>query len=389
MAKVTKVIQGMFFRGSYVLTLIPIGIYILFGAFSHATDKNLDFNSSLKKLDETVKAIGNKTGTGTTLFYDPIKDIAGSVDGAFYNQTDKNWAKAALIIYDFYRGLGGEALQKTIYFRHKDDSFLISISGQNNVWHVSADKALTFFLFNLLDHSNVLSRLRLSAVSRTTKEHFVPINAQLKKLTQSTKIPPTLNAGKVLELQLPKSDIAIGGNGLYVEEYKTTTNGISAKVMASSDAKPGLNSVFGFSSKIKFRPSSVTVVNVIANGEKGSLQKHKLERGSEEVTLLLRGQEKHYKINNSEEKRFKFSLTSSSTVHLKSHGPTDVVGAILTKKGKIILSDDDSGGNYNFAIHQKLSPGDYILSVKHCCFGEGPFSLTFEQDPANKTRPSN
>ena len=211
MTKVTKVIQGMFFRGSHVLTLIPIGIYILFGAFSHATDKNLDFNTSLEKLDEAVKAIGNKTGTGTTLFYDPIKDIAGSVDGAFYNQTDKNWAKAALTIYDFYRGLGGEALQKTIYFRHKDDSFLITISGQNNVWHVSADKALTFFLFNLLDQSNVLSRHRLSAVSTTTKEHFVPINAQLKKLTQSTKIPPTLNAGKVLELHLPKSDIVIGG----------------------------------------------------------------------------------------------------------------------------------------------------------------------------------
>ena len=102
MAKVTKVIQRMFSRGSYVLTLIPICIYILFGAFSHATDKNLDFNTSLKKLDETVKAIGNKTGTGTILFYDPIKDIAGSVDGAFYNQTDKNWAKAALTIYDFY-----------------------------------------------------------------------------------------------------------------------------------------------------------------------------------------------------------------------------------------------------------------------------------------------
>ena len=116
MAKVTKVIQRMFFRGSYVLTLIPICIYILFGAFSHATDKNLDFNTSLEKLDEAVKAIGNKTGTGTTLFYDPIKDIAGSVDGAFYNQIDKNWAKAALIIYDFYRGLGGEALKKTIYF---------------------------------------------------------------------------------------------------------------------------------------------------------------------------------------------------------------------------------------------------------------------------------
>ncbi|MBV00143.1 MAG: hypothetical protein CMM24_07260 [Rhodospirillaceae bacterium] len=379
----------MFFRGGVFLKLIPIGIYILFGAYSHATDKNLDFNTSLKKLDEAVKAIGNKTGTGTTLFYDPIKDIAGSVDGAFYNQKDKNWAKAALTIYDFYRGLGGEALQKTIYFKRKDGSFLITISGQNNVWHASADKALTFFLFNLLDQSDVLSGHHLSGVSRTPNEHLDPIKVQLTKLIQSAKIPPTLNAGKVLELLLPKSEIAIGGNGLNVREYKTTTDGISAKVLASSDAKPGLNSVFGFSSKTKFRPSSVAVVNVIANGEEGSSQKHKMKRGTEEVTLLSRGQEKHYKINNAEEKRFKFSLTSSSTVRLKSRGPTDVVGAIFTKKGKIILSDDDSGRNYNFAIHQKLPPGDYILSVRHCCFGEGPFSLTFDQDPANKTRPSN
>ena len=389
MTNITKVIQGMFFRGSVVLKLIPIGIYILFGAYSHATDKNLDFNTSLKKLDEAVKAIGNKTGTGTTLFYDPIKDIAGSVDGAFYNQKDKNWAKAALIIYDFYRGLGGEALQKTIYFKQKDGSFLITISGQNNVWHASADKALTFFLFNLLDQSDVLSGHHLSGVSRTPNEHLDPIKVQLTKLIQSAKIPPTLNAGKVLELLLPKSEIAIGGNGLNVREYKTTTDGISAKVLASSDAKPGLNSVFGFSSKTKFRPSSVAVVNVIANGEEGSSQKHKMKRGTEEITLLSRGQEKHYKINNAEEKRFKFSLTSSSTVRLKSRGPTDVVGAIFTKKGEIILSDDDSGRNYNFAIHQKLPPGDYILSVRHCCFGEGPFSLTFDQDPANKTRPSN
>ena len=66
MAKGNKVIQRMFFRDSYILKLISIGIYILFGAFSHATDKNLDFNTSLEKLDEAVKAIGNKTGTGTT-----------------------------------------------------------------------------------------------------------------------------------------------------------------------------------------------------------------------------------------------------------------------------------------------------------------------------------
>ena len=49
--------------------------------------------------------------------------------------------------------------------------------------------------------------------------------------------------------------------------------------MASSDAKPGLNSVFGFLSKTKFRPSSIAVVNVIANGEEAKLTKTQNEKG--------------------------------------------------------------------------------------------------------------
>ena len=93
---------------------------------------------------------------------------------------------------------------------------------------------------------------------------------------------------------------------------------------------------------------------------------------------------KYFIGNNSEEKRFEFTVTSPSNIHFESAGPTDVVGTIIDKTGKILLTNDDGGANYNFALRKHLPPGDYILSVKHCCFGRGPFSLIVNKDSLQK-----
>ena len=139
---------------------------------------------------------------------------------------------------------------------------MITISGQNNVWHESGDKALTFFLFNLLDLSNVLSKHDLSDKLRKPERAFAPISL-LEQLIQSLNPPPKLNTDEILEVHLPRSEIAIVDRGLNIQEYQIAGNGVSTKVMASDDAKPGLHSVFGFSSKMKFRPTSIALVNIV------------------------------------------------------------------------------------------------------------------------------
>ena len=50
------------------------------------------------------------------------------------------------------------------------------------------------------------------------QKNILLIKVQLTKLICQNS--PTLNLGKVLELQLPKSDIAIGGNGLNAGDIK-------------------------------------------------------------------------------------------------------------------------------------------------------------------------
>jgi hypothetical protein len=349
---------------------------------AHTANNHSAFSTSLQILEKTLETIRSEPGTGATLFYDPIKDIAGSVNGSDYNHADKNWAEAALVIYDLYRDLGGEALRKTIYFSQKEKSFLITISGQNNVWHESGDKALTFFLFNLLDLSNVLSKHDLSDKLRKPERAFAPIEKQLEQLIQSLNPPPKLNTDEILEVHLPESEIAIVDRGLNIQEYQIAGNGVSAKVMASDDAKPGLHSVFGFSSKMKFRPTSTALVNIVSSSNEKISQIKNSKDVPKEVPL--RSGEKHFLGNNSEEKRFEFTVTSPSAVHFESVGPTDVVGTITNKTGKILLTNDDGGANYNFALRKHLPPGDYILSVKHCCFGRGPFSLIVNKDPLHK-----
>ena len=382
MTRPTAKLRKNFFPYSYLLSLITIVIYIAFSSLAYTANKHSAFTASLQILEKTLETIRSEPGTGATLFYDPIKDIAGSVNGSDYNHADKNWAEAALVIYDLYRDLGGEALRKTIYFSQKEKSFLITISGQNNVWHESGDKALTFFLFNLLDLSNVLSKHDLSDKLRKPERAFAPIEKQLEQLIQSLNPPPKLNTDEILEVHLPESEIAIVDRGLNIQEYQIAGNGVSAKVMASDDAKPGLHSVFGFSSKMKFRPRSIALVNVLVSGnEKMSQIKNSKDIPKE---VPLRSGEKHFIGNNSEEKRFEFTVTSPSAVHFESVGPTDVVGTITNKTGKILLTNDDGGANYNFALRKHLPPGDYILSVKHCCFGRGPFSLIVNKDPLHK-----
>ena len=378
----TTELRKNFFPYSYFLPLITIVIYIAVGSLAYTANKHSAFSTSLQILEKTLENIRSGPGTGATLFYDPIKDIAGSVDGSDYNHADKNWAEAALVIYDLYRDLGGEALQKTIYFSQKEKSFLITISGQNNVWHESGDKALTFFLFNLLDLSKVLSKHDLSERLRKPERAFAPIRKELEQIIQSLNPPPMLNADAILEVHLPESEIAIVDRGLNILEYEIAGNGVSAKVMASDDAKPGLNSVFGFSSKMKFRPTSIALLNVVGSSNKKMPQIKNMKDVPKEVPL--RSGEKHFIENNSEEKRFEFTVTSPSTIHFESAGPTDVVGTIINKTGKILLTNDDGGTNYNFALRKHLPPGDYILSVEHCCSGRGPFSLIVNKDPLHK-----
>ena len=82
MAKVTKVIQRMFFRSSYVLTLIPIAVTYYSGHLVMPQTKTWILIRHLK-IRRNSKSYGNKTGTGTTLFSIQLKILQAQSMGLF------------------------------------------------------------------------------------------------------------------------------------------------------------------------------------------------------------------------------------------------------------------------------------------------------------------
>ncbi|MDP1671210.1 MAG: hypothetical protein Q8L63_03885, partial [Alphaproteobacteria bacterium] len=56
-------------------------------------------------------------------------------------------------------------------------------------------------------------------------------------------------------------------------------------------------------------------------------------------------------------------------------GSSDVAARLLDSHGNTIARNDDGGGGYNFGMQTRVSPGNYLLSVEHCCGGTGNYHV--------------
>lgn len=72
---------------------------------------------------------------------------------------------------------------------------------------------------------------------------------------------------------------------------------------------------------------------------------------------------------------FSIRVASMGMLTVNSRGSSDVSARLLDQRGNPIASNDDGGNGYNFALRAPLTPGRYLLAVKHCCGGGGNYHL--------------
>ena len=335
------------------------------------------------KLTTTKEEILLQGASGVRMFYDPIKDIAGSVTGSSYTDADRSWVESGLIVYDIYRQLGGEKLSQPIFFQIKNNLFFVSGSNLKSGWHSTKDEALINFFFSLINRSKVISSLT-SKVNSLDKlgSTSLKIERVLSKVIGDQSLSPTLAGGESLKLNFSKSEIVITGPDLNVKHSTTIEKGVTAKVSRNGNVDPGTQSVFGFSSNQKFRPQSHQEVILTDSSQDNVYLTSPGPTPFEEKKLSNNMVDRI--ITSGEVKRYELKLNNSANVKIFSIGPADVVATIVEKKtGAIINRDDDSGEGYNFSISQILNAGAYIIEVKHCCAGTGAFGLKLHTDTVN------
>jgi len=334
----------------------------------------------VEELKAKKGAILLREASGARMFYDPIRDIAGSLKGDHYTDADRSWVESGLIVYDVYRQLGGEKLSQPIFFQVKDDLFFVSVSSFKSGWHSDRDQALIKFFFSLINQSEVIS-------SSSSKSNFLNPSSQnpiqiekvLSQAIDNRSLSPTLRGSERLELNFSESEIVIATPSLKVQHPSTISRGVTATVSRQGNPKPGTTTVFGFSSDQKFRPQNYQEI-ILTEGSHDDIHFNSSNFASSENKKISNNLLDRI-VTSGEVKRYRLQLNNNANVNISSVGPSDVTATITEDKtGAIIERDDDSGKGYNFSISKALKAGAYILEVRHCCAGTGAFGLKFETE---------
>ena len=372
-----------------LFSLLKLGISVsIISSLGIVPSSGLTEMNSTSYLFQQVEELKVKKGTillteasGTRMFYDPIRDIAGSLKGDHYTDADRSWVESGLIVYDVYRQLGGEKLSHPIFFQVKDDLFFVSLSSFKSGWHSDRDQALIKFFFSLISQSKVIS-------SSSSKSNFlnpsrqspIQIEKVLSQAINNRSLSPTLRGGERLELNFSESEIVIATPQLQVQHPSTISKGVTATVSRQGNTKPGTTAVFGFSSDQKFRPQNYQEL-ILADGRPQDDMNFNSSNVVSSQNKTISNNLLDRIITSGEVKRYRLQLNNNADVNISSVGPSDVTATITEEKtGAIIERDDDSGTGYNFSINKTLKAGAYIIEVRHCCAGTGAFGLKFETE---------
>ena len=371
-----------------LFSLLKLGISVsIISCLGISPSSGLTETNSASYLFQQVEELKAKKGaillreaSGARMFYDPIRDIAGSLKGDHYTDADRSWVESGLIVYDVYRQLGGEKLSQPIFFQVKDDLFFVSVSSFKSGWHSDRDQALIKFFFSLINQSKVIS-------SSSSKSNFLNPSSQnpiqiekvLSQAIDNRSLSPTLRGSERLELNFSESEIVIATPSLKVQHPSTISRGVTATVSRQGNPKPGTTTVFGFSSDQKFRPQNYQEI-ILTEGSHDDIHFNSSNFASSENKKISNNLLDRI-VTSGEVKRYRLQLNNNANVNISSVGPSDVTATITEDKtGAIIERDDDSGKGYNFSISKALKAGAYILEVRHCCAGTGAFGLKFETD---------
>ena len=371
-----------------LFSLLKLGISVsIISSLGIFPSSGLTETNSASYLFQQVEELKAKKGaillreaSGARMFYDPIRDIAGSLKGDHYTDADRSWVESGLIVYDVYRQLGGEKLSQPIFFQVKDDLFFVSVSRFKSGWHSDRDQALIKFFFSLINQSKVIS-------SSSSKSNFLNPSSQnpiqiekvLSQAIDNRSLSPTLRGSERLELNFSESEIVIATPNLQVQHPSTISKGVTATVSRQGNPKPGTTTVFGFSSDQKFRPQNYQEI-ILTEGSHDDIHFNSSNFASSENKKISNNLLDRI-VTSGGVKRYRLQLNNNANVNISSVGPSDVTATITEDKtGAIIERDDDSGKGYNFSISKALKAGAYILEVRHCCAGTGAFGLKFETE---------
>jgi hypothetical protein len=316
---------------------------------------------------------------GALMFYDPVQDLAGGVDGAAYGPSDRAWVEAALAVYDLYRQIGGESGDRRYLFRRDGDRVFVGVEGGAGHWRASVEEGQAGFLGLLARSSRALPESLRLAVSQGADRPLGALAADLVVALSKPGGVLLIPRGAARTVRVEEAWHAVGTAGLAVSAVPTGKGGLVATVRPRPGPHTGPQAIVTFRRGRRFTASETIEVAVGTDAGSGT--------GGDAAATRATARPDHLDLGNpapvpdgiaasGETRRYAISVPAAGGYRITSSGPSDIVGQLTGPDGAVIARDDDGGLGYNFTLEANLEAGDYTLEVIHCCAGTGPFALT-------------
>lgn len=325
-------------------------------------------------------ASAKKDILGSLMFYDPVEDLAGGVDGAPYGAGDRAWVEAALGVYDLYRQIGGEAGRQRYLFRREPDRVFVGAEGGPGHWHSSIEMGQAAFLGLLARSSRRLPASLQAAVLGQVEPLLGPLVDELVSVLSKPDGVLLVPLGATRTLRFSEAWQAVGTAGLDVTARPAGGDAIVASVTRTPDDAAGAKAIVVFRDGYRFTPKET--IEVAAGTPTDGVEEAQTANtgsppeGPDHLDPKSPAPVTDGITTSGQTRRYRISVPAVGGYVIQSTGPSDVIGQLKGPDGVVVARDDDSGLGYNFALQATLRPGDYTLEVAHCCAGTGSYALT-------------
>ncbi len=306
-----------------------------------------------------------------------------SADNAPLSDADRELGQAAKRLLMLYRALGGQPGAHALLLQRTRNGVFAAREGSAGALSKTVGGAMG---------SALLSMARADASLPPSVARWIP---QLVTAFQIPGMRPPpypvaripRNQRAVINLSGPEiaragaDAILAGPPGSTINILSTKGDRLQASTVFSQNTPDGFAKLYLYRASDALTPIASFDVSVGA-GRAGATQGEPDDHGATARTatvLLAAGATHAARVGQigtgSDIDMFTLRVTSPGMLMVTSRGSSDVTARLLDSHGNRVAGNDDGGAGYNFGLNTPVKQGNYLLSVQHCCGGNGNYQI--------------
>lgn len=348
------------------------------------TDGGADYLDGLSQLFTEANRIApeNLTGEGPLLRITPYGAVS-IADDFPATAADHALTEAARRMFTLYRAMGGQTGTRSLLLQRTRNGLFSAHEGSAGTVSASLGAAMGG---------------ALQALARADAKLPAAAAAWLPQLADAFDnpgvTPPPFPVARFVRGQrtlftLSGPDIARAGAdanlagppGSVINILRTQGGQLQASAVFSSAAPEGFAKLYLYRNGDPLTPlANFDVAIGAGRGGKPSAEPDDHGASARTATALLpagaiRASGKGQISAANDVDMFTLRVTSPGVLTVRSQGSSDVSARLLDRNGNPLASNDDGGAGYNFGMQTPVNPGAYLLSVQHCCGGNGNYQI--------------